>query len=412
MKPGSEEESRMKYKTEKRRTNLLKMLLLPAFFLTACFADPADPQENAESEKSAAVLQKAENEKAEKTQVKETKPEEDIEPSGNDGENGKIQEESAGRPVMAAREEPLLPEGLGSVVLAEIGLLDEAPIRFGRQGWILRQNGLYGFIRSDGEWIVTPSYSDLFYLPGADGSEGIGYLYNEEMNWQTDARLPKDHCESGWEVPGIGFGKGDNAFLSEDGRMVFRNSAGQQVSEEECRGTVRNFTTIYPDGTGEENLSDASYLIYIPELELVSPFINSSLELSFKHHLSKKMIPSLFNRDLGRTIVLPAENGPVLASLDLKEGLTGFDRIDWIDASTFTGRHNGCFYALNGSLEQEYGARVENGGSRIGEAVPVQTDGAWKLVSIGWLEEHVPAEEWQPDRIADPFAEFIVLNRP
>lgn len=400
----------------KLKTGNLILFLLPALLLNACSSPLQTSSITEENTQSATAEREEKNEKdsKEEKEQKDQKPdqtgkEKEGQSEKEDGkETADSNEEAAHQGKQAEKDEPPLPTGLGSVVLAELGVLDEVPLCFGSRGWIVKQNGLYGFIRSDGQWIVEPSYTDLVYLPAADGSEGYGYLYNGEFDWQNDARLPKDHCSSDWDEPaGLGFARSGSIFLSESGQLVYRNVAGQPVSKEEWMGAARNFSTIYPDGTGEEELEFSSHSIYIPELRLISEALPADLELSYEHYRSRQMIPTLFNRDLGRTIILPSSTGVSLVSLEQKQGLTGFESLDFTDAFTFTGRHAGYFYSISDNLELEYSAAIEDGGSKIGEAVPVQIDGVWKIVSLGYLEENVPAEAWEPELIEDPFAEFV-----
>ncbi|HAM30509.1 MAG TPA: hypothetical protein DCP49_03670 [Erysipelotrichaceae bacterium] len=56
--------------------------------------------------------------------------------------------------------EPAETENIELTPVLELGELDIIPINFQDEGWIIQQNGKYGFVNSDGEMIVEPKYEN------------------------------------------------------------------------------------------------------------------------------------------------------------------------------------------------------------------------------------------------------------
>lgn len=252
--------------------------------------------------------------------------------------------------------------------ISTIGNLDEIPVAFEDKGWMIKKDGLYGFIDMDGKVIIEPKYKNILDSSSPTYPNGSIFLYNED-DYSDLIHLPDGSSEA---IPGVGADLSPKFFIKGEGTLI--GTTSQELQRDKP-------FTAFLEGTSYEDRPNSDYYIYFPKLEKVEgPF-------SPKEHISyfqrSEFLPyGSFNISLENFFILPANSSrkeTYLIDEKNNQALKGFNSIEPADHQTFTALKDNKAYVFFKDLSTGIGYEAESAARNIGEVVPLKIDGSWKL---------------------------------
>lgn len=265
----------------------------------------------------------------------------------------------------------------------ELGNLDSIPVNFQDKGWIIQQEGKYGFVDANGKMVVEPKYenANLTMRSGQDDQLDMAYLYHETLDPNEDALLPDDHVPNPNAAYGVGGITPSNAaFLSQNNEIVYFDVFAQKQVDD-LTVPVEKPATVYPLGTEKESKAKSDYYVLDPVANTISDAIASDLKLSYLQTLMDKTWGH-YNIPVGWTFWLPEKESATLVDAKNGQVISGFDSAMPVDLTTILGIKDGQCFVFDQNLDLLYGGDIEAGATPLNDLVPVQTDGEWKIVAV------------------------------
>lgn len=299
--------------------------------------------------------------------------------------------------------EPAETENIELTPVLELGELDTIPINFQDEGWIIQQNGKYGFVNSDGEMIVEPKYENANLTIRSDNDKRLdmAYLYHEEIEPTVDALLPNDHVPN----PNLGYGIGgtasmDAAFLTDTNEIIYYNPYTQKEVPA-LTVLIEKPSVVYPMGTSREAKNKTDYYVWDPNTNKISDRISSNSYVSYLHKLMDKNFNG-WNSSIGCFFWIPDGEGASLVNLKNERMITGFDSAMAVDLTTILGKKKDWCYVYDYDLVPLYSGEFEAGAAPLNDLVPIQQDKEWKIVSLKDLKKKYSDQESNFEKVKIP----------
>ncbi|WP_286139114.1 WG repeat-containing protein [Faecalibaculum rodentium] len=286
------------------------------------------------------------------------------------------------KPKEAKSEERIESKPIELKDVLELGSLDAIPLNFQDEGWIIQQDGKYGFVNNKGEMVIEPEYENATLTMHSDTDEQIdmAYLFHDEIDPAKDALLPYDHVPD----PGLGYGVGapvitDGAFLAEDNKIVYYNLfEKQEVSS--LTVPIKSIATVYPVGTNRETKDTSDYMILNPFTKSITDPLPAGTMISGEQMLMDWV--QHWNTPIGWLFWLPEDDKAALVNAKKDEMISGFDSAAAVDLKTVLGRKDDQCFVYDQNLDLVYMGKFDNGAAPLDGLVPVEMNGQWSIVKL------------------------------
>lgn len=292
-----------------------------------------------------------------------------------------------------------------SVLDVEVPDFEFAPIdNDGENGYLVKVDGLYGFIDSNGEFILDPTYEGVMFSD-LDGTYGSGFdvclFPSADQTGVQDGTSIDGMLGDGYSSTcGHGFGgMGSSNYLSVDNRVIGTDMSGMIFDAKFDEPIiVQKLTREFTDGAelyanASTSIDTDHYYIVTPELNVFGPYDNSeSAVFSMNENTNQtqdiEKISGLFNSYVKGMFYEKVEDGYVVWN---KEGTDSYEEVvDYampISNNAMKVKIDGKLGIINEDLELVLLGDFDDVSNVMDGNAYVKIDDEWKLIQLDEVKD-------------------------
>lgn len=309
------------------------------------------------------------------------------------------------QPVSQQEEQPAekpeeQPEKTIFTAKADLGNLDETPKRFQDQGWIIKKDGLYGYVDRNGQTVVGCKYKDMQFFTGAGSSHIETCLLINDDDFDHSALLPTANPPEG-AFGGGGAGQSQRYYLTDDHKVILRDYTGAMINSPDF--APASAMRICPDGTKMENEASTEYYLWLPEFDQITGPYDPDKALCLGQVGDMQDTYGLSRQELSDLLCIPAGGEEMLLNASQNKAVLGLDQGAFVDLDAIGGVIGETWYLFDENLDLIYCADIARGAAPIGSNVPIVQNGTWQLVDLGELQNASHSASKEPKIVESYF---------